>query len=429
MKPRDMTLPVSSLVGLVDRATPQAVSGNDRDFTGSHSKIGHRNAVLQILFSERRALQGEILSMSSMTGMPKVTVAAMVYARRKVSPAFMEGLFRAHAGRFEREYGPLLKRFCGWRVLAVDGSRFKVPTRLKNIDDYACEKDGCHIGEISELHDVLNGHCLDMRFSRKGDEHSMAMEHVGCLRESPKGKTIVVFDRGYPSHRLMLAMEDAGLKYVIRLPSYFFAKERKSMGEKDDATFVRRFTGKETKNLAADAETRERLISCPQTYRLVRLAFGGTEECLATNLTEKEMPKERMGELYHLRWDEETGFRHGKQRNLLDAFTGRKYEKGLLRDLWAAEIMRNTVFMTMFIAGPLLEGMQRMHAMKANYANTLRSLTQGGIARAAVNRKRVTREMLAQLEREIKRDAIPIRPGRTYERKTVGTSRMDAYKR
>lgn len=60
-------------------------------------------------------------------------------------------------------------------------------------------------------------------------------------------------------------------------------------------------------------------------FRAVRIQLeDGLQECLATNLDPEQFPSEKLAEIYHFRWNEETGFRKLKYSVGLLSFKSRK---------------------------------------------------------------------------------------------------------
>ena len=131
----------------------------------------------------------------------------------------------------------------------------------------------------------------------------MAIEHLENIKERFDIKKIItIYDRGYPSIKLMIKTIDLGSKFLIRLPKNIFRHQIKQMKTNDEIITInlvnRRLKHFNDEYLKEKARKMGRL-----EIRIVLVDIGKDEpEILATNLTPEEFSTEELKELYSKRW-------------------------------------------------------------------------------------------------------------------------------
>ncbi len=143
----------------------------------------------------------------------------------------------------------------------------------------------------------------------------------------------------------------------------------------------------------------------PIEFRVVRIEVKkGEYECLITNLPPEEFSLDDLKELYHLRWNEEVGFRKLKYTiGMLDFHS--KKRKFIRQEIYGALTLHNLAAL-MIHAVPIEQKKERKYEYKANF-----SIGTSNIKKF-LKRKIGARE----LEERIKKGLIPIRPDRCYKR-------------
>lgn len=417
------------------RSTPiDDIRRNPSNFTRKR-KIGLSDTLVQILCSERTAMESEIYETARRTGMEQVSRTAMTNAREKIRPEFLKDVFNGSAESFSERNAGRMGLFHGYRVLAVDGCKVSVRQDCDENDSfYHSNSHGTEGGrqyEISALFDVINHYILSVETSRRCDEHSMARAQMEWLARKRTEPTVVVFDRLYPDARMMTAMSERGIYYVIRLNSTAFKREQMSLGEESgDVIVEKKWDMVNTNQFRKDTEFRQYLLTHPMEIRLVRFRVGnGTVETLATNISPDEMNSERLREIYHLRWEIETVYRDMKQRFFLSRMTGRKIQSMRL-DLWSSLLCANLMLMSVWEAEydnrkklarkkPQIGksgAVNKIVGYRISRTGASRILRQEGMFSKLVAGEWVSDKILSQMEKCILGRLTPIRPGRSYER-------------
>ena len=239
---------------------------------------------------------------------------------------------RSHFDHSPFEYlfrNQVLRRFCGeheirllhdFQIFAVDGSDIALPDMPKLLETFGGtgRNASSPTAKISLLYDVMNDFIVDAAIDRAGhSERDFALGHIEKLLDI-KGaeKKLLIFDRGYPSVKLINELERDGLYYLMRVKSKW--------------------------NLEVDeASLQDSTIELTEKTKLRVVKFqlpSGETETLISNLF--ELGFEKFPELYFKRWPVETKYDVLKNKLELENFTG--YTKNvILQDFWSTMYLSN----------------------------------------------------------------------------------------
>lgn len=297
-----------------------------------------------ILRNGMKSLQNSVSEALSWLGLGTASASAYSQARYKLKhTAFIELNRQAVVETVycDDDY----RRFWGFRVLAVDGSKIALPDTkdVRNEFGVIAYTDGQSsevIGEkpwalASVLYDVLNRVALDATLGKARDyEVDRAAEHLAWTREGD----LLVMDRNYPSYRMLAECTKAGREFAVRCSAASFAQARRMLkGEGPDSQRVRL---EPCAGQAADI--RARTLPMSLEVRLVRvlLPTGAYEVLVTSLLDEASYPTAGFLELYHLRWGVETFYGVIKTRLGLENFSGT-----------GAEAVRQDFHATVYLTG------------------------------------------------------------------------------
>lgn len=265
-----------------------------------------------------------------------VSDVAIRKARAKISPEAFYELFLLTG-----EVVPQEKKYHGYQIIAVDGMKGELPKTPELVEKYCHNKDYYPLFHTVAAYDVMNEVFLDALFHFGGvSEYEYGVNLVDHLTErSEKVPRIWVFDRGFPSLRLLQHLNQSNEKYVMRV-SCSFLKEVNEFGKSTAVDKVipisynnRRMA---TNRVISEGETEFEL-------RCVRIKLNdGKEEILVTNLSREEFPKRYIKDIYGLRWGIETSYNYLKNAVFVEEFTSRK-ENGIRQDFYSTLIMSNFI--------------------------------------------------------------------------------------
>jgi Transposase DDE domain. len=281
----------------------------------------------------------------------RISQTAFFNARSKFNP---ETLLKILQDLLRKAYtnSTALKSFKGYHVLAIDGSRFLLPQteEFANIygtqsytNNYSPELLEMAFSADSCMFDCLNSLILDFSINNyKTNELIAAQNHLNKIQYILPGysKTIVVLDRGYAGIRLIDALVQNNMKFVIRLPSHCFKKEQSILNDaKPDQWFDIKYT--KLYNYKNEPELYTRLKNTVYSLRIAKINLetdgNANSEYLLTNLDD-DFSLSDLKYIYHLRWGIETSYRSLKSQFKVEYFRG-------LKDIF----MRQEIYAAIFV--------------------------------------------------------------------------------
>ena len=158
--------------------------------------------------------------------------------RKKLNYEVFSFLNKEYLGDFYNSNEPVL--WNNYLVFAVDGSKAEIPNSDENRASFGECGNNHSNGEVralvSSIFDVFNHFFLDLQIgSIKTSEIELAKKNINALKKVLRNTDfIVVFDRGYPSIELIHFLEKNGVKYLFRLSSNDYKKERALMVTLDE---------------------------------------------------------------------------------------------------------------------------------------------------------------------------------------------------
>ncbi len=222
-----------------------------------------------------------------------VSAASFCEARHKIKPELVRHMLQEIAATFpERTFKS--SRWHGRRVFAVDGTKINLQRSPDLEAAFGVPESGyCPQILLSTLVDVCARAPVDAVVSRYA-----SCERQDLLRLLPglERGNVLVLDRGYPSHEILQALVQAGIDFLIRVPSSntFAAIDELSRSKGDDYLYY-------IDPPEGSPPEWERLV-----LRAVRLRGpDGTESFFLTTLRRPQFSRAQLRKLYHMRWEAE----------------------------------------------------------------------------------------------------------------------------
>jgi hypothetical protein len=266
------------------------------------------------------------------------TKSAFVQKRVKINPDVFKYLSQTIIENTYTENNPTIKRFHGFRILAVDGSKLTLPNTDELKIEFGESKNhtdtGVVQGRISSLFDVLNSFTLDSELGKlELGEREMALKHSSCWKKDD----LIIYDRGYPGYDFVNEHIKGGVDCLIRV-STTYSKIVKSFVVSKKKTVIVEMFPCQRKNIVDKEYTKK----TPIKIRLIRIDLpDGEIEILMTTLLDSQFyPASMFKELYFLRWGIETYYDELKNKLKVGYFTG--YSKiSILQDFYCAVFISN----------------------------------------------------------------------------------------
>jgi len=351
------------------------------------------------------------------------TTSAFVQQRGKILSSSLEYLFH----EFTKSFATPIT-FCGYRIVADDGSDLHIATDPSNPDTYfqnTPDSKGFNLLHLNALYDLCNKVYVDalIQPSRLTNEGKALTDMVD--RSNITEKVILLADRGYECYNNFAHVEKKGWNYVFRVKdlgsngilsglSPFLPKT----GE-FDVSIQRILTRSKSKEVKAHPETYRILyhdapfdfmdkqnMFYPISYRVVRFKITeDTYETLITNLDRADFSPMELKALYNMRWGIETSFRHLKHTIGLVNFHAKKQEY-ITQEIFARLITYN--FSEMITSHVIISHGHTKYIYQVNFTVAVDVCKK--FLRLLGNILPSTVEAL------IRNHTTPVRPGRSWPR-------------
>jgi hypothetical protein len=413
---------LTSLIREMSAAPAPYVKNPEKDFT--RKKKLPFETVMQLLISMGgNSLYKELLE-SQGYNTNTATTSAFVQQRNKILPSAVEFLFQ----KFTQSHTDL-KRYRGYRLLAIDGSDLHFATDPTDTDTYFQSQPGArgyNLLHLNAAYDLCNRLYVDaiLQPRRLNNERKALAAIVD--RSCIKGKTIVIADRGYESYNNFAHIERKGWNYVIRVKdlasSGILSGLRLPSGGEFDRDIHLTLTKKQTTEVKMHPEIykfipststfdfldlQERLFY-PMSFRVVRFVLpNGTYETVITNLSDADFPPDELRSMYNMRWGIETSFRALKYTVGLTNFHAKRRES-VIQEIFARMIMYN--FAEMMTSHVVISQKGKQHHYQVNFTVAVH------VCRHFLRSR--DDEPPPDVEALIRKNVLPIRPIRPGQQNT-----------
>ena len=381
-------------------------------------KLTYDRTVAIILNMLKRSLSVEINEFFEILAVGlDCTKSAFVQQRLKLKHEFFIWWNVVLAENFYHHYKDKIKRWQGFRVMAVDGSSVYLinkPEVTKYFGTQVNQNTAITMGRTMGIYDVLNeimisSHLFPIRFSEK----AIINKIIPCYEPD----MLFLYDRGFPSYAtIYLHMEqEKEIKFVMRCRSNFNKAVEAFVASKQKSKIVE-FTPNEN---AIKEMLQHGYIVTKQTairVRLIKVFLNtGETEVLITNLHDNKLyPTALFKQIYFMRWGIETEY--DKQKNILqlEIFSGQKVET-IFQDYYANMLVANlqSIISKQCEQEILLKIEYRKHKYKIN-RNVAIGTMKHKIVKLFLNKD--STEILEELGNIFLRHIEPIRPDRSYKR-------------
>jgi hypothetical protein len=256
----------------------------------------------------------------------------------KIKPDVFKHLSQTLIKEFYSDNELGVKRWKGFRLLAIDGSRITLPITKELKEIYGETKNQTKTSIVqarcSVLYDIKNNYVLDGILSPlKQRERQLAISH---LSKCKKGD-LLIYDGGYPSYNFIYQHLERNLDYLMRVKISFsqliidFEKSKKRLLIMDI------YPGKNTK--LSDKSYNK---NTPIKVRLIRVELPkGQVGVLITSLLDSNAYSSTIFKtLYSKRWGIETFYDELKNKLKIEHFSGYS-NRSILQDFYAALFISN----------------------------------------------------------------------------------------
>lgn len=138
--------------------------------------------------------------------------AAFSKARKGLSEKVFGHLNRLAIERFRAGWSTPL--WCGFRLLAIDGTTFRLPSGEALARTFGEQPSGPTLARGSVLYDIAHDLVVDTQVAASCvGEHELAIEHLAAARTGD----LLIYDRGYPAFGFFALHLALGIDFCMRL--------------------------------------------------------------------------------------------------------------------------------------------------------------------------------------------------------------------
>ena len=390
-----------------------------KDFT-KIKKISFEQTLLFPMIAGSENVPTELLDFFQADGIP--SPSAMIQRRNQIKPSAFIDLFNLFTKKI-----PVMNTFYGYRLLACDGSTLNLPYNPADPDTF------CHVAKgrrginqihLNSLYDLMNDVFLDAELQ---SIYSMNEKGAFCQMMQrqmlSEGKNLYIADRGYASYNLFAFAIHNNQSFLIRVPQSFAEgissdEDQWLQSECEDRIITIHIGRRRTKQhlqlknyhcirseghydfIEPHSDTVDKL-----RLRVLKFPISDSSyEYIVTNLPQHRFSSAVIKELYHLRWGIETAFRHLKYAaNMVRIHSLKK--SFLLQEIYAKLTMYNfSSYMAAVVSGKCEKS-----TPKYEYR-----INRTQLIKICIRFLRGTIENIKDL---IRRNVVPVRLGRSFERR------------
>jgi len=339
------------------------------------------------------------------------------------------------------------QRFKGkYMLVATDGTTFELPYIAELVEHFGVFDNGqmsqpiCMARSV-KLFDVLNKKtiktCLEpYRLSEISGTKTASLETIkntseqalfeACLKDTKhlinpeKHDILLVGDRLYPSFYYFKSLPEQGFNFVFRCKTNFCTELNDFAQSGQQEALLTIDLEKSLRKYVSSASKLDKQIDSIQV-RCIRIDTPNKPDkaiFLLTNLTPQECTKEELGQVYKMRWAEETSFDVDKNIMEMENFSS-KSVNGVLQEFYAKTLTGNIASLVIEQAQQELNEEQQQkdnkYYYKINQAIAIGLIKDEIIS--FLDASETASQWIERMTKLILPHRVPIRPGRSYPKK------------
>ena len=383
-----------------------------------------------IIFMEGKAVRDELLNYFDYSA-DTPTNSSFNQRRAQILPETFQYIFHEFNSVAHKD-----NLYRGYRLLACDGSDLCIAHNPEDKTTYfqsSPDTKGFNQMHLNALYDLRSRTYEDAVIQPARQENEASAFRIMVDRYRGPAKTVFIADRAYGSYNVFAHIQERGMFYLIRAKDILkqgivsAAKKQLPEGQESFDTQVKLIlTDKHTKEILANP-AKYRTITSNQRFdffsqdqhfyelqfRVVRFPLSDHSfECIITNLPQIDFPSDIVKQLYQMRWGIETSFRELKYAIGLINFHAKKPDY-IIQEIWARLILYN------FCEAIIARTLSRQSRSKRKYAYQLNYTRAIHMCRYFLS---LREKAPPDVESLIRRELLPVRPGRTDPRKVRNQS-------
>lgn len=350
-----------------------------------------------------------------------MSAQSLLEQRKKLNPAAFFELNKEYIETFYNEFSNEVKTYNGYLLKAIDGSDIEVPNSKKSKENYGYingdSEKGIPRASASCVYDVLNRYITTSTINpyRTSEMEMSRVQMQEDCNLSNKYKSIYIMDRGYVCIETMVFCILTNKKFIIRLDSKAYTKERSQITTEDEYIDLKYTKERTKKRYFRDENLRQyaRSLKSSNLRIVTHILNTGEIEQLITNLTKEEMNYKDIIYLYSLRWGIETTYYSLKEKLELERFTSSN-KIIIEQDFYSSILVFNMISSMKKEAEEKIEQKKYKHEMKVNDSMAIGLFKNDFIFILLEEDDNKKKEMYNKLINKISKYRIPIRKDRKF---------------
>ena len=389
-------------------------------------KLNFEMMIYYILNKKGLTTKMEIEEFRKIMKLPEISDVAVFKKREQISGEIFNYMRDINLDLFYNKYKKEVKTYKGYLLIAVDGSYFEVPNTKETRKMFNSKKNNTGIPRalVENHYDVLNGLILSTEIGKETDNEAK-LDEIGYAKikelkiSFPK---IRIKDRGYVNIRDFYSYPlESKDKYIVRLKKQDFRHEIEQMKSNDEIIEIKYEQHRMRHYKKTNIEFYNEITKTKKNIytRIVKIKLSnGTEEILATNLSQEEITKEEMKEIYNLRWQIELSYHTLKVSMKAETITSSKRTL-IEQDIYSQMFVFNLLQEQIMIAQKEIDKKRDKYKyeMKINKNMSVGFFKQILIYIIIEENNIKKDEMYNIFLKNIEKYAIPVRKDRIYPRK------------
>jgi hypothetical protein len=330
---------------------------NDTSCFSRKGKIGFINLMMFMLNFLNKSCQQELNDFFKLIGCEKNTVTQQAFsqARQKVKAEAFIKLLQVSTQTMSSVDD--LTLFKSYRISAIDGSSLELENTPELHSYFGVSGNGgCAVtARASILYDGLNDTIIDAKIVPYScGERELAKQHIDALCSLGLHNDLIIFDRGYPSSKLIAYLMNRKIHLLMRVPRSF----------NRDINAVSSSFGKVT------------ITHEGKKYDVKVIKFplpSGEIETLITDINDQDFTLDEWKKLYFMRWSVETKFDQLKNKLQLENFSG-KTVLAVTQDFYASMFLLNVVASFKYVSDAQIENINKLTDNKLKYQTNVNQM-------------------------------------------------------
>lgn len=315
-----------------------------------------------------------------------------------------------------------VKHWKGFRLIAGDGTSINIPVSKNTISHFGLYKNSTTGGKTvlanaCMLYDVLSELALSSKIAPYKEDEKTIM--CNLIDTTTLSNTIAIFDRGFSCFYFIKKLISNNLDFCIRIKTKGLSIATQILNNPLN-DFIIEWHPTDEEKITAKRKGQNILPIKIRATKII-LPSGETEILISSLYDTESITTKDMGDLYHLRWNVEEGYKKLKPKMKLEQF-GCKKADGIYQEFYSHIFMMNLTTLLGCLAQKAIsnKAKNRKYQYKYNWSNAYKFL-KGHWLQIYLHKNIIC--VINKIIQLIEKSVIAVIPNRSFNRCSSGSSR------